>query len=328
MRSSLAPGRSTPEPAPSSPSRNTTRPSHELSWNTRCVPASATTICTGIVRYSGSSPGPKPPFGSVFHSRYTPSRSLGPAARPPSPKNRASAATSPRCSHRAPAPSPSAASTGSHHRGGSSRRRTVPPGVRTSTAPVRDTATVTRSDTTRQPPSVSGSSTARGSGSGPVPTTAYEGVGPAPSQPQNTAPPTVTRTSSSDRANRSTPPPGRGSVPVSSPGTRARSAPRRASPTASARRWRHDESQARRPRSVPMSFTARTRSRPFMPLTLPPASGPRGCVQLPFTLEVISPGHPGQPWCGRRSHGIVPVSRRAPTPARWHRTHTKREPQT
>lgn len=235
-RSSLVPGRSAPDPAPSCPSRSSTRPSHVLSWNARCVPASATTHCTGMVMYSGSSPGPNPPFGSVFHSRYDPSRSRGPPARPPSPKNRASAGTSARTSHRAPPPPPGAPSTGSHQRGGNSRRNTVPPGVRTSTAPSRDTATVTRSDTTRQPPPVSGSNTARGSGSGPPPTTACDGDGSAPSQPQNTAPPTVTRTSSSDRANRSTPPPGRGSVPVSTPGTRARSAPRRASPTASARR--------------------------------------------------------------------------------------------
>lgn len=73
MRSSQEPGRSTPEPAPSSPSRNTARPSQELSWKTRCVPASATTSCTGIVMYKGSSPEPapepNPPLGSVFHSR-------------------------------------------------------------------------------------------------------------------------------------------------------------------------------------------------------------------------------------------------------------------
>ena len=60
---------------------------------------------------------PRP--GSVFHSRYVPSRSRGPDARPPSPKNRASAATSERCIQRAAPPS-----TGSHQRGGRSRRST------------------------------------------------------------------------------------------------------------------------------------------------------------------------------------------------------------
>lgn len=171
--------------------------------------------------YSGSSPGPNPPPGSVFHSWYVPSRSRGPDARPPSPKNRASAGTSARCTQRAAPPD-----TGSHQRGGSSRRIRTPPGVRISTAPSRDTVTVTRSETTRQPPSVSGSSTARGSAPGQPSASAYEGVGSAPSHPQKTAPPTATRTSSSDLANRTTPPPGRSSTPVTAPGTRARSGPR------------------------------------------------------------------------------------------------------
>ncbi|SCE49357.1 hypothetical protein GA0115253_105966, partial [Streptomyces sp. Termitarium-T10T-6] len=176
IRTSQTPGRSCPEPAPSSPSRSTTRPDQLLSWNARCVPASDTTTCTGIVRYSGSSPGPKRPPGSVFHSRYTPSRNRGPPARPPSPKNRASAGTSERCTHRT-GPSPS----GSHQRGGSSRRNSTPPGVRSSTAPVRDTSTVSRSATTCQPPSLPGSSTARSSGAGASPATAYDGSGLRPS---------------------------------------------------------------------------------------------------------------------------------------------------
>lgn len=50
IRTSHVPGRSCPEPSPSSPSRNVTRPAQVLSWNTRCVPASETTNCTGIVR--------------------------------------------------------------------------------------------------------------------------------------------------------------------------------------------------------------------------------------------------------------------------------------
>lgn len=97
-------------------------------------------------------PGDEAPLGSVFHSRYEPSRRRGPAARPPSPKNRASVSTSLRCTHRAAEPAPEAASasasaseaapvpvlasaTGSHHRGGRSRRNITPPGVRISTAP-------------------------------------------------------------------------------------------------------------------------------------------------------------------------------------------------
>src|SRR5690606_8671278 len=134
------------------------------------------TTWTGIVQGGGPSQVP-PGRGPVFHSRYRPERSRGPGARPPSPKNRASAATSERCIQRAGPPP-----AGSHHRGGSSRRSSTPPGVSTSTAPCRDTATVTRSATTRQPPSVSGSSTARGSGSGQGPASAYDGSGPAPSQ--------------------------------------------------------------------------------------------------------------------------------------------------
>lgn len=222
------------EPAPSSPSRSATRPAQELSWNARCVPASETTTCTGIVRYSGSSWGPNRPPGSVFHSPYTPSLSRGPAARPPSPKNRASAGTSDRCTHRAGPPA-----AGSHHRGGSSRLSTTPPGVRSSTAPSLDTTTVSRSDTTCQPPSLSGSSRARGSASGAAPGSAYEGNGSAPSHPQKTAPPTATRIRSSERANLTTPPPGSGSAPIRFPGTRARSGPRAGRARASARARRH-----------------------------------------------------------------------------------------
>lgn len=82
--------------------------------------------------------------------------------------------------------------------------------MHTSTAPCRDTTTVTRSATTRQPPSLSGSSSARGSTSGGPPASAYDGSGPAPSQPRNTAPPTATTIRNSERANRITPPPGSG----------------------------------------------------------------------------------------------------------------------
>lgn len=230
-----------------------------------------------MVMYSGSSPGAKPPRGSVFHRRYVPSRNRGPSARPPSPKNRASAATSDRCCQRAGPPP-----TGSHQRGGSSRRSTIPPGVHTSTAPCREMTTVSRSETTRQPPSLSGSSDALGSGSGALPFRAYDGSGPAPSQPQNTAPPAATRTSSSERANRTTPPPGRGSASVTAPGTRARSGPRADSSRASARRRRSAERIARRPCTVPTAFTERTRSSPFMQLTLPPGRPCVRFVQLPF----------------------------------------------
>lgn len=230
------------------------------------------------MRYSGSSPGPKRPPGSVFHNSYTPSRSRGPEARPPSPKNRASAA------HLGALHPPGITpATGSHQRGGSSRRSTTPPGVRSSTAPCRDTATVSRSDTTCQPPSLSGSSTARGSGSGAAPGSAYDGNGSAPSQPQNTAPPTATRTRNSERANRTTPPPGSGSAPTTRPGTRARSAPRRGSARASALRRRQDERTERSPRTEPTIFTERTRSRPSMQLSLPSGEADEGSVQLPFT---------------------------------------------
>ncbi|CAL2060545.1 protein of unknown function [Streptomyces murinus] len=231
-----------------------------------------------MVRYSGSSPGANEPPGSVFHSRYEPSRSRGPDARPPSPKNRASAATSARCIHR-----PTPPSTGSHQRGGSSRRSTTPPGVHTSTAPCRETTTVTRSATTRQPPSLSGSRTARGSGSGPLPANAYDGPGAAPSQPQNTAPFTATMIRSSDRLNRITPPPGPGSALSTCPGTRARSAPRRGSPAASIRRLRHAARTPLAARPEPISRTERTRSRPSMLLTLPPSAPRARAVQFPFT---------------------------------------------
>ncbi|MDQ0778704.1 hypothetical protein QF026_007170 [Streptomyces aurantiacus] len=268
MRSSLVPARSCPDPAPSSPSRKVTVPSQELSWNTRCVAASATTICTGMVRYSGSSPGPKACPGSVFHSRYVPSRSRGPDARPPRPKKRASAATSDRCIQRARPPP-----AGSHHRGGRSRRRLTPPGVSTSTAPNRETTTVIRSATTRQAPSLSGSSTARQSGSGAPSASAYEGSGPAPSQAQKTAPPVVTVMRSSERVNRTTPPPGVGSADSTGPGTRARSGPRAGSPAASARLLRHAARTVSKPwpaPAEPTAFIERTRSRPFMLLSLPP----------------------------------------------------------
>lgn len=160
---------------------------------------------------------------------------------------------------------------GSHQRGGRSRRSTTPPGVHTDTAPCRDTTTVTRSATTRQPPSLSGSRTARGSGCGHEPASAYDGSGSAPSQPQKTAPVTATVIRSRDRVNRTTPPPGAGSAPVTWPGTLARSGPRRRSPTASARLLRHEDRTARKPWTAPTkptALTARTRSRPFMPLTL------------------------------------------------------------
>jgi hypothetical protein len=240
--SSHRPARSWPDPAPSSPSRSVTVPSHEVSWKTRCVAASATTIWTGIVMYRGSSPGSKARPGSVFHSRYVPSRSRGPDARPPRPKKRASAATSDRCIQRAVPPP-----TGSHHRGGMSRRSVKPPGVHTSIAPCRETTTVTRSDTTRQPPSLSGSSTALGSGSGERPARAYDGSGPAPSQPQNTAPFTSTVIRSSDLVKRIRPPPGPGSTPLTWPGTRASSAPRGFSATASVRLLRHAARTVRNP---------------------------------------------------------------------------------
>ncbi len=242
MRTSQRPARSCPDPAPSSPSCRITRPSHVVSWNTRWDAASATTSCTGMVRYNGSSPGPNARPGSVFHSRYVPSRSRGPAARPPRPKNRASAATCDCCLHRAVPPP-----TGSHQRGGRSCRSSTPPGVHTCTAPCRETTTVTRSATTRQPPSLSGSSTTRGSGSGQVPASAYDGSGPAPSQPQKTAPLTATVIRSSDRLKRIRPPPGPGSTPCTCPGTRARSTPRGGSPAASMRLLRQAARTVRNP---------------------------------------------------------------------------------
>lgn len=267
MRSSHVEGRSCPEPAPSSPSASVTAPSQVASWNTRCVPASATTSCTGSVKCGAPPPGEDGRPGPVFHSRYVPPRSRGPSAHAPSPKNRASGAVSARCVQRAGPPP-----TGSHQRGGRSRRSVTPPGVRTSTAPYRDTTTVTRSATTRQPPSLSGSSTALGSGSGHPSASAYDGSGPAPSHPQNTAPFGATATRSSARANRITPPPGPGSASRTAPGTRARSAPRRGSPTASARLRRHAARTVRNPCAAPPepnTLTERTRSRPSMLLTLP-----------------------------------------------------------
>ncbi|UTO67750.1 hypothetical protein LJB45_39280 [Streptomyces rapamycinicus] len=155
--------------------------------------------------------------------------------------------------------------------------------------PVRPTVTVTRSDTTRQPPSVSGSSSARSSASGQGPSSAYEGSGSAPSQPQNTAPPAVTRTRSEDRANRTSPPPGSGSAPCTAPGTRASSVPRRGSAAASERRRRHAERSDRSPCAVQStltdrtSFSDRTRSRASILISLPLPTPGRDMVQLPFT---------------------------------------------
>lgn len=281
MRSSLVPTRSCPEPAPSTPSRTVTVPSHELSTNSRCVAASATTSCTGTVTGAALTP--------------LPCRGRGAAVPPSGPKKRASAGTSDRSIHRAGPPS-----AASHHRGGRSRRSITPPGVSTSSAPCRDTATVTRSATTRQPPSVSGSSPARGSGSGHAPASAYDGSGPAPSHPQNTAPFTATRIRSSERANLITPPPGPGSTSRTVPGTLARTGP---GPVASAPRLRHAARTVRNPRAAPAPPTGhheRTRSRPFMLLTLPSTAPRKRGVQLLFTRDRTTSsrrglcgGHPG-----------------------------------
>ncbi|GAA1282704.1 hypothetical protein ACFRLW_24460 [Streptomyces sp. NPDC056728] len=76
---------------------------------------------------------------------------------------------------------------------------------------------------------------------------------------------------SPDRVNRTTPPPGAGSAPVTGPGTLARSGPLGRRPTASARLLRHEDRTARKPWTAPTkptALTARTRSRPFMLLTL------------------------------------------------------------
>lgn len=189
---------------------------------------------------------------SAAPSGYVPVRSRGPDDGPPSPKNRASAGSSARCTHRTAPPS-----VASHQRGGNSRRRRTPPGVRSSTAPSRDTDTVRRSDTTCQPPSVPGSSRARGSGAGSVPGRPYDGSLPAPSHAQNTAPPAATRMLSSERANRTTPPPGPGSAPSSGPGTLASSGPRCRGAQESPR---HALQAVRTPPTEPINFTERTRS--------------------------------------------------------------------
>lgn len=243
------------------------------------------------MRCSGPSPRPNARSGSVFHRRYVPSRSRGPDARPPRPKKRASAATSERCIQRAGPPS-----SGSHHRGGRSRRNTTPPGVHTSMAPCRETTTVTRSATTRHPPSLSGSSTARGSGSGQRPANAYDGSGSAPSHPQNTAPFTATRILSSERPNRSIPPPGSGSASRTAPGTRARSRPRTGSPAASTRLLRQAARTVRNPWAAPAEPTAfieRTRSRPSMLFTLSLTTPTARLVQLPFTRGVATSSRHG-----------------------------------
>ncbi|CAM5275163.1 hypothetical protein SVIOM342S_02480 [Streptomyces violaceorubidus] len=221
--------------------------------------------------------------------------------------------------------------TGSHQRGGSSRRRTTPPGVRTSTAPCRDTATVARSATTRQPPSLSGSSTARGSGSGQRPANAYEGSGPAPSQPQNTAPFTATRTRSSERSNRTTPPPAPGSTSRIGPGTRARSAPRGGSPAASTRRLRHAARTVPTPapclRNRPSSSNAPGHDRPCCsPCHRPARTGAAFNCRSPVTgphLHVAD--YVGRALVRKSITWHRPCQpRHAHTPARARRTHTTR----
>lgn len=80
--------------------------------------------------------------------------------------------------------------------------------------------------------------------------------------------------------------PGPGSAACTGPGTRARSAPRDGSPVASARRLRHAARTVRTPCAAPTeptAFTERTRSRPFMLLTLPLTAPHARSVQLPFT---------------------------------------------
>ncbi len=97
-------------------------------------------------------------------------------------------------------------------------------------------------------------------GSGQPAASAYDGSGAASSQPQKTAPPTVTRTRSAERAKRTVPPPGPGSAPVTAPGVRARSGPGRGRSRRSVLRRRTAERSASRPRLERSIRAARTRS--------------------------------------------------------------------
>ncbi|GHJ25914.1 hypothetical protein TPA0910_03470 [Streptomyces hygroscopicus subsp. sporocinereus] len=104
----------------------------------------------------------------------------------------------------------------------------------------------------------------------------------------------VTRTRRVERANRTTPPPGPGSAPSTTPGTRASSVPRRARPAASERRRRHAERSDRSPCAVQITFNARTsffdrtRSRAFILLSLPLPAHRGDTVQLPFTRDPLT----------------------------------------
>ena len=235
--------------------------------------------------YSGSSPGAKRAPGVGVPQPVRPVPQPGPRRPPAQPeeprvgRHLASAAPS------APRPPP----TGSHQRGGRSRRSVTPPGVRTSTAPCRDTddrhplghdppaAVLVR---LQQGPRIRLRAPARQRvrrlGPGPVPAPEDRPVH-RDGDPQLGA----ARTGRSRR-------PGRGSTSGTGPGTRARSAPRAGSPAASARLLRHAARTVRNPCTAaePIAFTERTRSRPSMLLSLP-LTGPIRVSSFNFRSPVV-----------------------------------------